>query len=91
MLRESLRDTDVLARFGGDAFVAYALDNAHPRVILARVRENLHAFKLMQERSYRVAISAGAVRCDPGNGTPLVDYVQLADREMFLHKQRSLH
>ena len=91
VLRESLRDTNILARFGGDEFAAFALDNVHPRVILARLRENLHAFNLVQELSYRLAISAGAVHCAPGNGTPLVDYVQLADKEMYLHKQRSLH
>jgi hypothetical protein len=45
----------------------------------------------MQERPYRLAISVGAVRCDPGGEATLLDYVQLADREMYLHKRRCLH
>lgn len=91
VLRESLRETDVLARFGGDEFVAFVLDDAHPRVILARLRDNLHAFNLMQDRAYHVAVSAGAVDCDPNGDAALVDYVQSADREMYLHKQSRLH
>jgi len=91
VLRESLREIDVLARFGGDEFVAFVLDDAHPGVILSRLRDNLHAFNLMQDRAYRLAVSAGAVRCDPGSGTALFDYVQSADREMYLHKRSCLH
>lgn len=89
VLRESLRDTDVLARLGGDEFVAFALDDAHLRVILARLRENLHAFNLMQERTYRLSTSAGAVQCDPYGDAPLPDYVQQADRKMYVHKRGS--
>ena len=91
VLRESLRDTDVLARLGGDEFVAFALDEAHPRAILSRLGDNLHAFNLMQERPYRLSISAGAVRCDPQGNAPLLDYVQRADQEMYAHKRRCLH
>lgn len=91
VLRESLRDTDVLARLGGDEFVAFVLDDAHPRAILARLKDNLRAFNLMQDRTYPLAISAGAVQCDTGDDRPLLAYVQLADREMYLHKRRGLH
>jgi diguanylate cyclase (GGDEF)-like protein len=91
VLRESLRDTDVLARLGGDEFVAFALDDAQPRVILGRLRENLHAFNLMQKRNYHLSISAGAVQCDPDSDALLLDYLERADREMYAHKQRCLH
>ncbi|MEW6023897.1 MAG: GGDEF domain-containing protein [Pseudomonadota bacterium] len=91
VLRESLRDSDVLARLGGDEFAAFVLNDAHPRVMLGRLQDNLRAFNLMQERSYRLAISAGAVQCDPHGSTALLDYVQSADREMYLHKRSCLH
>ena len=48
-------------------------------------------FNLMQERTYHLAVSAGAVRCDPASGTALAAYVQLADQEMYLHKRSCLH
>ena len=60
-------------------------------MILARLRDNLHAFNLMKERTYLLAVSAGAVQCDPGSGVALLDYVQSADREMYLHKRSCLH
>ena len=91
VLRESLRDTDVLARLGGDEFAAFALNDVHPRVILSRLWENLHAFNLMQDRTYALSISAGVVQCDPGSDTPLLDYVQRADQEMYAHKRSCLH
>jgi diguanylate cyclase (GGDEF)-like protein len=91
VLRESLRDTDVLARLGGDEFVAFALNETHPHAILSRLKKHLHAFNLMQERTYRLSISAGAVQCDPDSDAALLDYVQQADREMYLHKRRCLH
>ena len=91
VLRESLRGTDVLARLGGDEFVAFALDESQPGAILARLQDNLRAFNLMQERPYRLSISVGAVRCDPDGKATLLDYVQQADRAMYLHKRRCLH
>jgi diguanylate cyclase (GGDEF)-like protein len=91
VLRESLRDTDVLARLGGDEFVAFALNETHPHAILSRLKKNLRAFNLMQERAYRLSISAGAVQCDPDSDAPLLDYVRQADREMYMHKRRCMH
>jgi diguanylate cyclase (GGDEF)-like protein len=91
VFRESFRTADVAARFGGDEFVAYTLNDEQPGVILERIRNNLRAFNLMRERPYQVGLSAGIVQCDPGGEQVLSDYVLLADQQMFAQKRRRLH
>jgi len=91
VFRESFRDTDVIARLGGDEFVAYTVDDAQPRVILSRLLDNLHAFNLMQERPYRIAISVGIVPCNPQVDQGLLNYVREADQQMYAQKRRRLH
>jgi diguanylate cyclase (GGDEF)-like protein len=91
VFRESFRGADVVARLGGDEFVAFTLDDAQPNVILSRLQDNLRAFNLMQERPYRVSVSAGIVECDPDGERGLRDYVLLADQQMYLEKRRRLH
>jgi diguanylate cyclase (GGDEF)-like protein len=91
ILHQSFRHADVVARLGGDEFVAYTLDDEQPGVILERIRANLHAFNLMQDRPYTVSISAGVVQCDPGGAQTLSHYVTLADERMYALKRRRLH
>jgi diguanylate cyclase (GGDEF)-like protein len=91
VFRETFREADVVARFGGDEFVAFTLDDAQPQIVLARLRDNLRAFNLMQERQYEVSISAGIVQCDPAADQSLLSYVLLADQKMYAQKRRHLH
>lgn len=91
VFRQSFRQADVVSRLGGDEFVAYTLDDERPRAILDRIEANLHAFNLMQERPYPVSVSAGIVSCDPLGGQSLVDYVLLADEQMYGRKRSRLH
>ena len=91
VFRHSFRQADVVARLGGDEFVAYTLDDEQPSVILERIRANLHAFNLMQERSCDLSMSAGVVQCDPCGERTLSDYVLLADEQMYVQKRRRLH
>ncbi len=91
VFRESFRGADVVARLGGDEFVAFTLDDAQPNVVLSCLQDNLRAFNLMQERPYRVSVSAGIVECDPLGERGLRDYVLLADQQMYLEKRRRLH
>ena len=91
VFRQSFRQADVVSRLGGDEFVAYTLDDERPDAILERIRNNLHAFNLMQERAYAVTMSVGVVQCDPFGGKTLADYVLLADERMYVEKRRRLH
>jgi hypothetical protein len=38
-----------------------------------------------------VSISAGIVQCDPVGGQNLLNYVGLADQQMYAQKRRRLH
>lgn len=87
ILRNSFRDSDVIARFGGDEFAAFTLDTAQPDVILSRVQENVQSFQRDTPRPYRVSFSTGVVQCDPEADLGLSDYIGLADQEMYAHKR----
>lgn len=91
VFRQSFRHADVVARLGGDEFVAYTLDDEQPGVILERIKANLHAFNLMQERPYTVAVSAGVVQCDASSEQTLSHYVLLADEQMYAQKRSRMH
>jgi diguanylate cyclase (GGDEF)-like protein len=91
VFRQSFRQADVVARLGGDEFAAFTLDDEHPEVILERIRANLRAFNLMQERPYSVSISAGVVQCDPNAGQTLSHYLVLADEQILAKKRSRLH
>lgn len=91
IFRESFRGADVVARVGGDEFVAFTLDDDHPDAVLARIEKNLHAFNLMEERPYQVSFSTGIVQCDPAGDETLSDYLLLADQQMYTQKRRRLH
>jgi len=91
VFRASFRQADVVARIGGDEFVAYTLDDEHPSVILQRIQSNLRAFNLMQEPPYAMSISAGVVQCDASGEQTLSHYVCLADQQMYVNKRSRLH
>lgn len=90
VLSDSLREADVLARMGGDEFVAYALDQAQPLALLARLQRALDDFNVSQERPFRLSLSVGMVPCDPKANTTLNECIQLADQAMYEHKRRLL-
>jgi diguanylate cyclase (GGDEF)-like protein len=91
VFRASFRSTDVVARLAGDEFVAFTLDDEQPDAVLQRIRRNLDAFNLMEERPYKVSLSTGIVQCDPAGDLSLSDYVGMANQQILEHKRRRLH
>lgn len=87
ILRNSFRDSDVVARFGGDEFVAFSLDAAEPEVILARIQANIENVRRQTPRPYLVSFSIGVVQCEPSSGLSLSDYLGLADEKMYGQKR----
>jgi len=89
VLRATFRESDVVARVGGDEFAALALeaDEDQTRPILARLQENLAEYNHARPGSYVLSLSVGTAVYDPAEPRPLEDLMAEADHKMYLHKR----
>lgn len=88
ILRVAFRDSDILARFGGDEFVVLALDCGDMREqLLARVEAAVNAHNLAAARPYSLSLSLGTARLDPFHPVTLDELMAQADAELYEAKR----
>ncbi len=88
VLREAFRESDIIARIGGDEFAVLAIDASDwkPAGLLRRVRERLSALNADTGRSYPLSLSLGVARYDPDKPCTVQEILALADRKMYEDK-----
>jgi len=89
VLKRSFRASDIVARIGGDEFVALSVEaneqtEAH---IVERLQENINAFNLENGRPYKLAMSYGVTLYDPHAACTLEELLERGDRLMYQQKQ----
>lgn len=88
VLKAAFRDSDVVARIGGDEFVALAMDAGVPADrITARIRTLVEEFNDSDRCRYPIALSIGVVECSPKELKPLSELLARADALMYADKQ----
>jgi diguanylate cyclase (GGDEF)-like protein/PAS domain S-box-containing protein len=83
------RESDVLARVGGDEFAVLALD-ASPEfsfLFADRLKDRLDAWNETAERPYRLSMSVGMAYADPAVGLSLDELMARADEHMYDQKR----
>ena len=77
ILRQTFRDSDLLARWGGDDFMILVTEAPPDRGegLLARLTKNLKSYNLRQTASFELELSIGKVGFDPAEPVALEDLI----------------
>ena len=89
LLKGTFRESDLIARVGGDEFVVLALEigsNGANRMV-ERLQEKLSAANAETGRKYQLSLCIGVARYEPGQECSIGDLVARADSLMYEQKQ----
>jgi diguanylate cyclase (GGDEF)-like protein len=89
ILKQTFRDSDIIARVGGDEFaiLAPAVSSNELDNILERLRVNLMVHNERGDLGYQLSLSIGSVIIHPQNVLSIEELMALADRAMYANKR----
>jgi two-component system cell cycle response regulator len=89
LLRGCFRQSDVLARFGGDEFAAFALssEGTDDSTVRARITAALDRVNAKPDRAYPLGFSMGVLACAPGEEGSVEALLERADALMYREKR----
>ena len=89
MLKGAFRESDIIARIGGDEFVVLTIgtSKAGVKVLTARLQESLDARNAKGTHRYNLSLSIGITHYDPKHPCSLDELVAQADKLMYEHKR----
>jgi len=89
ILRTHIRKADLLARIGGDEFVALAngASESLPEVLSKRIGESLQNRNAEGTHDYKLSLSLGFAWYNPSSPCSIDELLQRADKNMYENKQ----
>jgi diguanylate cyclase (GGDEF)-like protein len=89
ILKKTFRESDIIARIGGDEFVVLAEStDENSESLIARLYENLKDYNVERSEHHIVSISVGAAQFDPGSPVSIDELLSEADTLMYVQKRR---
>jgi diguanylate cyclase (GGDEF)-like protein len=89
VLTKTFRQSDVVARFGGDEFVVLALDSSGDAgtAIRARLEANMRQARGRDAAGYPLTVSVGGIAFDSRDDLPLPELLRAADEALYREKR----
>ena len=89
ILKKTFRESDIIARIGGDEFVVLLESNIeNDEMLISRMYENIKDWNAKGSKSYNLSISVGAAPFDPENPTSIDELLSKADALMYAQKRK---
>lgn len=91
LLKKNYRESDIIARIGGDEFVVISAGTPGDCIdtILKRLQQALEAYNAKRNRRpYALSLSAGIAFYDPKNPCSIDELLAQGDRSMYGHKKQ---
>jgi diguanylate cyclase (GGDEF)-like protein/PAS domain S-box-containing protein len=89
LLKATFRDSDIVARIGGDEFAVVALEAPENTIesFTARLQVKIDDHNQDSSRQYRLGLSMGSIRIDPEKNMTLEEMMLLADNALYEEKK----
>ncbi len=89
ILRCTFRESDIIARIGGDEFVVLTVgsNDSNAQTILQRLQQNQTEFNNMQDRPYKLTMSTGIACYVSQFPHSIDDFIARADKLMYQQKR----
>jgi len=89
IFKESFRDSDIIARIGGDEFALLAIgtDGINPEYLTARLMKNINAHNAREKRRYKISVSIGLSSFSPDQPCSIDELMSRADKLMYKQKK----
>ncbi|MEO0094822.1 MAG: diguanylate cyclase [candidate division WOR-3 bacterium] len=90
ILKKTFRESDIIARMGGDEFVVLTLEirKTKGEAFYKRLQKSLEAFNQSAKLPFKISLSAGWSCYNPKHPMSIASLLKKADRMMYLHKMR---
>lgn len=89
ILKKTFRESDIIARHGGDEFVILSIETPEfgADLLVNRLAEHMHYHNRYESRPYSLSLSMGFARYDPANPMSLHELLVKADGMMYEEKR----
>lgn len=90
ILKKTFRESDIIARIGGDEFVVLALEvhEGDAEILADRLQKELENRNAKSNLGYKLSISAGIARNGPENLCSIDELLKRADKLMYEQKRK---
>lgn len=92
LLKQAFRESDIIARIGGDEFAVLSSDvsDMMQDVFLARLKQQIDAYNIQGDLFYTLSMSFGCAFYDPENPCSLDELMSRADTLMYENKRKKI-